>query len=664
MKSIALFASCVLLSSLPLAAASMTLEDIATMPSPGSPRLSPDGRRVAFVLTQADMERSRYTTDIWLVGAAGGTAVPLAHSEAGDWAPQWGPDGGLAFLSDRGGTTQIWIIDPDGGEAVSLSRHATSVSDFLWSPDGASIAFVARDAEPDDVAARRRERSDARVVGSGRRHEHLWVLDVASGEERRVTAGDFTVFAYDWSPDGARFVIAKSTGTGLTDKFTSDLYLVGARGGAPEPLVVQPGTDTNPRFSPDGRWVAFVTGQGVEDWAADDDLAVVPAGGGTPRIVSAAYDRHVEHPVWSVDSRAIFFNGPWNMREQIFRVNADGTGFTDVSKVEGIVGDAHVVSARDRVVFVRESLTDPPEVFISSIARFVPVRLTDLNARYRAFERGATRVVRWTNPEDGLALDGLLTLPIGWREGDPVPLLTIVHGGPSSQFSENFLHYLDVRYGADAFAARGWAIFRPNPRGSGGYGEAFRKANRADWGGADFRDVMAGIDALVARRIADPEKLGIAGWSYGGFLSAWAITQTGRFRAASIGAPVVDLLAMEGTSDIPGFITSFFDAVPWSAVDLIRAHDPLSHVAKAKTPALIQHGEQDLRVPISQSLMFRQALEDLGVPVTMIVYPRTPHAPREPKLRIDVMKRNIWWFERWVNGGEESYEEFWRSSSP
>ncbi len=655
-----LFSLLALLFAHPLVARPMTLEEIATMPSLGSPRLSPDGKRVAFVVTEADLAASRYESDIWLVGTDGGAPFPLAHSEEGDWDPQWSPGGTLAFLSDRRGTTQIWRIDPRGGEAVPLSTHTTSVGDYRWSPDGASIAFVARDAEPAALSARRRERDDARVVGAGRRHEHLWILDVASGTARRVTEGEFTVFAYDWSPDGKRFVIATSTGTGLTDKFTSDLYLVDAAGGELTPLVVQPGTDTNPRWSPDGRWIAFVTGQGVEDWAADDDLAVVPPTGGTPRVLSAAYDRHVEHVTWSADSKTIFFNGPWNMRDQLFRVNVDGTGFTDISKLPGVASDAHFASARDAVAYVGESLTEPPEVFVSSLSRFAPRPLTAINARYRAFDRGETRVFRWKNPEDGLELDGLLTLPLGYREGERPPLLTIVHGGPSSQFSENFLHYLSVRYAIDAFAARGYAVFCPNPRGSGGYGEPFRKANRADWGGADFRDVMTGIDALVARRIADPERLGIAGWSYGGFLSAWAITQTDRFRAASIGAPVVDLLAMEGTSDIPGFITSFFGTVPWSAGDLIRAHNPLSHVAKTRTPALIQHGDQDVRVPLSQSLMLRQALEDLGVPVTMVVYPRSGHAPREPKLRIDVMKRNLWWFDTWIKGDARTYEEYWK----
>jgi dipeptidyl aminopeptidase/acylaminoacyl peptidase len=657
MKTILLFLLA-LASSAVAAPRPMTVEDVATMPWLSQPRLSPDGRRVAFVVGEADLARSRYQTDIWLVGADGSRPFPLAHSRANDRSPQWAHDGRLTFLSDRGGSSQIWIIDPDGGEAVPLSQHPSSVGDFRWSPDGRSIAFTARDPEPEALAARRREGDDARVLGSARRHEHLWVLDPGTRKATKITDGDFTVFEFDWSPDGRKFVIAKSTGTGLTDKFRSDLYLIDARGGELAPLVVQPGTDTNPRFSPDGRWIAFVTGQGKADWAADDDLAVVPATGGTPRVISADYDRHVQHVTWAPDSRTIYFNGPWNLREQLFRVGIDGSGFSDISKVAGVATGAHFLPSRDAVVFVSESLTEPPEVFISPLSRFTPRRLTDINARTRELQLGERRVVRWKNPEDGLEIEGILTLPLGFRAGTRVPLLTFVHGGPSSQFSDEFLGYLAHAYPPHVFAARGYAVLQPNPRGSGAYGEPFRMANRADWGGADFRDVMAGIDSLIEQGIADPERLGIMGWSYGGFLSAWAITQTDRFRAASIGAPVVDLLSMEGTSDIPGFITSFFDTVPWSAGDLIRAHNPISHVANAKTPALIQHGEEDARVPLAQGRMLYQALLDLGVPVTMVVYPRTPHTAREPRLRMDVMKRNLWWFDRWIKGDERPYGEW------
>ncbi|HEU5163012.1 MAG TPA: S9 family peptidase, partial [Thermoanaerobaculia bacterium] len=415
-----------------------------------------------------------------------------------------------------------------------------------------------------------------------------------------------------------------------------------------------------PRFSPDGRWIGFVTGQGKADWAADDDLAIVPARGGAAKIISPDYDRHVEQFTWAPDSRTIYWSGPWNLREQLFRVGIDGSGFTDLSRVAGVATDAHFLPSRDLVAYVGESLNEPPEVFVSPLSRFAPRRLTDLNARYRDLQRAERRVVRWKNPQDGLEIEGILTLPIGYRPGERVPLLTFVHGGPSSQFSEEFLGYLAHVYPTHIFAARGYAVLQPNPRGSGAYGESFRQANRADWGGGDFRDVMAGVDSLIEQGIADPERLGIMGWSYGGFLSAWAITQTDRFRAASIGAPVVDLLSMEGTSDIPGFITSFFGTVPWNAGDLIRAHNPLSHVGKVKTPALIQHGEDDPRVPFSQSQMLHQALVDLGVPVTMVAYPRTTHTAREPRLRMDVMKRNLWWFDKWIKGDQRPYEEWKR----
>ncbi|HSN67994.1 MAG TPA: hypothetical protein VLV48_02030, partial [Thermoanaerobaculia bacterium] len=464
----ALLVPLVLLATLASAAPRpMTVEDVATMTSLSQPRLSPDGRRVAFVVLEADLDRSRYQTDIWLVGADGSRALPLAHSRENDRAPQWAPDGRLAFLSDRGGSMQIWIIDPAGGEASPLTQHPSSIGSYRWSPDGRSIAFVARDTEQPEIAERRRARDDARVVGAGARHEHLWVFDLETRKSRKVTGGDYTVFEYDWAPDGRTFAIAKSTGTGLPDKFRSDLFLIDARGGELTPLVVQPGTDTNPRFSPDGRWIAFVTGQGKADWAADDDLAVVPAGGGAPKIISADYDRHVEQYTWAADSRAIYWSGPWNLREQLFRVGIDGSGFTDISRVAGVATDAHFLPSRDLVAYVFESLNEPPEIFISPLSRFAPRRLTDLNARYRELQRAERRVVRWTNPQDGLQIEGILTLPAGYRGGERVPLLTFVHGGPSSQFSEEFLGYLAHVYPVHIFAARGYAVLQPNPRGSG-----------------------------------------------------------------------------------------------------------------------------------------------------------------------------------------------------
>lgn len=643
------------LSAEPASRSPLTVADYATVPLPSEPRLSPDGKRVVFVLRSADLDRSDYDTDLWLVGADGSNLFSLAHSSRSERMPRWSPDGGrIAFLSSRDGSMQIWSIDPDGGEASRLTEHPTGIHGFAWSPDGSRIAFIATEPESAEWRQRVEARDDAFEVGSLVRHERLWTFDLGSGETEAIPTGPGSVLGFDWSPDGRSFVISRAIGSGLAERFTSDLYLV--HEGEVTPLVVQPGPDIEPRFSPDGEWIAFSTGRGRVDWAADHHLAVISSAGGPIEIRTADYQRHIETAFWDVRSRELFFEGPWNLQSRLFRVR--GTRVAPLSDLGGYASDAHFLPSLDRVVFIHETLSAPPEVWISPISRFAPKELTSIQTWLRGRALAPTRIIRWENPDDGLEIEGILTLPLDYRDGERVPLLLFVHGGPSSYFTEQFLGYLHHVYPVHVFAARGFAVLRPNVRGSGAYGEPFRQANRADWGGADLRDAMAGVDFLVREGIADPECLGIMGWSYGGFLSAWAITRTDRFRAASIGAPVTDLTAMEGTSDIPGFITSFFGTMPWTDDALMRSRSPIAHLARARTPVLIQHGVADERVPLSQGKMLHRALLDLGVPVTMVLYPRTPHVAREPKLRMDVMERNLWWFDRWIHGDERSFREW------
>ncbi|HEX6087988.1 MAG TPA: prolyl oligopeptidase family serine peptidase, partial [Thermoanaerobaculia bacterium] len=285
-----------------------------------------------------------------------------------------------------------------------------------------------------------------------------------------------------------------------------------------------------------------------------------------------------------------------------------------------------------------------------------PRQLTDHNASYRNRTVGETRLIRWKNPKDQLEIEGLLTLPAGYK-GGRVPLLTFVHGGPASRFDQGFLGYHGTTYAPQVLAEKGFAILRPNPRGTGGYGAAFRAANLNDWGGMDWLDVNAGIDYLIERGIADPSRLGMFGWSYGGFLSAWAIGHSDRLKAISVGAPVTDLLSYHGTADIRDFIPHYFEQrdtpvdttldemrhAPLS-LELLRAHSPLWHLKKTSAKILIQHGENDERVPLSQGIMLYRMLEELGVDVKMVTYPRSGHGIREPKLRMDLMRRNVEFF--------------------
>ncbi len=642
-----------MLTALVLAAA-LTIEDYATLPQPSSPRWSPDGKRIAYVLTKADLEKSAYDSNVWIIDADGKNDRQLTYARGADFRPRWSPDGKrIAFVSDRDGKNAIWLLDPDGGEARKLFDAPTPVRELEWSPDGKSIAFSRLDEPSPEEEKRTKEKDDARVVGEGRRRVHLYVADVDTGNIRPLTSGAFSIWTFQWSPAGTEIAFDRGPGTGLDDLYRTDIYTVNVATGEMKPLVVRRGSDRSPVYSSDGKWLAFTTWGGVHDWLVEQEVHVIPAGGGESRSVSKAYDRTPEAIFWS--GSHLWIEGPYGTTTQLYRVNADGSGWTDTTSVPGVIGDANV--HRGRASYIYQSPSEPPELFVEK------KQLTHHNDAVRTRQLGETRLIRWKNPKDGLEIEGLLTLPVGYsriraqgagdraQEGPPqalssalssgrVPLLTFVHGGPASRFDQGYLGYLGHVYAPQVLAAHGFAVLRPNPRGTGGYGGAFRRANRNDWGGMDWIDINAGIDKVIADGIADPERLGLMGWSYGGFMAAWAIGHSERFQAISVGAPVVDLLSFHGTADIRDYIPSYFGPAP-ASLDTLRAHSPLWHLKKTSAKVLIQHGEADDRVPLSQGTMLYRMLDELGVDVTMVTYPRTPHAPREPKLRMDIMRRNL-----------------------
>ncbi len=624
-------------------AATLTIEDYATLPTPSSPRWSPDGKRIAYVLTKGDLEKSMYDSNVWIIDADGKNDRQLTFARGADFHPRWSPDGkSIAFLSDRDGRNAIWVMPPDGGEPRKLVDPPAPVREFEWSPDGKSIAFTRLDEVTPEEEKRTAAKDDARVMGEGAKLVHLHLVGVVTGSVRRLTNGAFSVWTLSWSPDGKNIAFDRGPGTGLDDVYRTDIYAVDVKSGALKPLVVRRGSDRAPVYSPDGKWLAFTTWGGVHDWLVEQEVHVVPASGGDSRLVSKEYDRTPERIFWS--DAQLYVEGPYNTTTQLYRVNADGTSWTNVTNVAGIIDDADV--NRGRAAYVYQSPSEPPELFVDK------KQLTHHDNAYRARELGETRLIHWKNPKDGLEIEGLLTLPVGSKSGR-VPLLTFVHGGPASRFDQGYLGYLGHIYAPQVLAANGFAVLRPNPRGTGGYGAAFRRANRNDWGGMDWLDINAGIDKVIADGIADPERLGLMGWSYGGFMAAWAIGHSDRFKAISIGAPVVDLLSFHGTTDIRDFITHYFDErdVPDTSLDelrhaplsleLLRAHSPLWHLKKTSAKVLIQHGESDDRVPLSQGIMLYRILQELGVDVTMVTYPRSPHVPREPRLRMDIMRRNV-----------------------
>jgi dipeptidyl aminopeptidase/acylaminoacyl peptidase len=349
---------------------------------------------------------------------------------------------------------------------------------------------------------------------------------------------------------------------------------------------------------------------------------------------------------WSADSSRLFFSETRHSRSVLYTTPVDGPVKMLYYPEKGTLGAANLNRTGTRVGFARESPAEAPEAFVMSLRSGEPVRVSRANLDLPKLPLGETQVIRW-KAKDGLEIEGLLTYPVGYEPGKKYPLILNIHGGPAGVFGETFIGRRGA-YPLATFAAKGYAVLRCNIRGSGGYGKKFRFANLNDWGGKDYEDLMAGVDHVIGMGIADPDRLAVMGWSYGGFMTSWVIGQTGRFKAAAVGAGVTNLWSFTGTSDIPGFLPDYFSGEPWENFQAYSQHSPMSHVKGVTTPTIVLHGEADIRVPISQGYELYNALKRQGVTTKMVVYPRTPHGVREPKFILDVMKRHLGWVEKYV----------------
>jgi dipeptidyl aminopeptidase/acylaminoacyl peptidase len=633
----------------------VTVQDLMRIRNIEDARLSPAGDRVAYVLSDLDLERNAVRTNIWLVPAAGGTPVRLTAGLGRDASPRWSPDGNLiAFLSDRDGGTQLWLISPDGGEASKAAVIEGGVSNFAWSPDGRKIAFLSMGPKPPAPEKLPRRADEVIVYDEDRPGPRLFILDIASKEVTALTPPPAAVVDFSWSPDARRIVFASQPSPRVPDMFKTDLFTVDLETRAISELVRREGIDTTPRWSPNGRKIAFLSTEGSTGWITNWYLCVVAAEGGMPLNLTPKLDEFLFSPQWSPDSQTVFFQSPSGFRNQVFAVPAAGGAARPLLGGDPVWSDFSFSERGDRMAFLGTDASTPSEVYVSSVRPFAPLRLTFTNSQLADLALGRRETVRWTS-SDGLGIEGLLLLPPSYVEGKRVPLLTYVHGGPSARFEAGFSPQIGTPYPVQAecyplhvFAGLGYAVFMPNVRGSYGYGERFRKANMRDWGGGDYRDIMSGIDALIKRGLADPSRLGIMGRSYGGYMTGWIITQTDRFKAASLGAGMSDLVSFYGQTDIPGYTEYYLGDVPWKALDLYLGRSPVAHAANLKTPTLILHGEKDFRVPVPQAEELYQALKKNGVPVEFLIYPRQGHVVVEPKFMADMMERNIEWFGRWI----------------
>jgi dipeptidyl aminopeptidase/acylaminoacyl peptidase len=627
----------------------MTIEESLAIKNLGATRFSPDGKWISYSISEWDKENNRRVSHIYLVSASGGRSIKLTNGEKGEGAPQWSPDSTrLAFTADRDKGNQIWLINVMGGEAEKLTSEENGVLGFRWSPDGKRISFITRDT-PKDKAERekkKKDKFDTIVVEKEFIYSHIWTINVETKEKKRVTEGAYSIDSAEWSPDGkwVAFVRSKngapeSPYSELSPDRNSDIYLISSDGGTPRQLTTNQGPDVNPQFSPDGKWLAYSANTDAKSWAAKSDILVISIDGGEPRNLTKDFIESTGFGMnWSPDGKAIYFSSGVGMYSHIYRVPASGGAVTQITKGTRNYGQFDISSDGKIMVCTVNDNRTPEDIYTFSINGEPAKQITEVNPQLKSFPLPATEVIKWKGP-DNFDIEGVLVKPIGYEAGKRYPLILQIHGGPYGRFSDSY------NSRAQIFAANGYAVLMPNPRGSTGYGNKFTVSNIGDWGGKDFQDIMAGVDEVIKRGIADAEKCVVMGGSYGGFMTFWTITQTNRFKAAIGHAGISDWYSFHGQSDIPGLMEYGFVGFPWNATENYRKWSPMTFVDRVKTPIMITHGEQDRRVAIAQAEEYYRALQRRGVEVIFLRYPREGHGIQEPNHQIDLIGRQLEWFD-------------------
>jgi dipeptidyl aminopeptidase/acylaminoacyl peptidase len=625
----------------------------------GDVQVSPDGKLVAWTERRAvmDGEKSEYVSHVFLSRSDGSRRIQLTRGEKGAGNPRWSDDGAwLYFASERSGKRNIYRIPVAGGEAEMLTDWKGTLGGFAVSPDGKRLAFTAIE-EDKEVEKRKKEKRDWNVADDSPRNQALWILPLEGrmpGLARCVTKEPYHVANIDWSPDSKFIAFVHTPTPDANEARVSDIAEIEVATGSVKDLANSSAAESSPRYSPDGRFVAFLKSTPKPSSPGPVRIALLDRASGTARELAPTPDESPNIAGWFPDSRALLAGDQSGMRFTWYRVPLDAPVEELLTSKSGTYNAQASLSAGGTTLAVPfQSFTEAAEVYALPLNNGKPgerVKLSAANSGLPASTLGRSEVVRWKG-KDGLAIEGVLTYPTNYQPGKRVPMVLNIHGGPAGAFNEGFIGNPGVTPVA-SLAAKGYAVLQANPRGSSGYGSGFRQKVIQDWGGLDFADLMAGVDHVIGMGVADGDRLAVLGWSYGGYMTAWTITQTPRFKAAAIGAGITNHVSMYGTQDIPSVYEDYFGGPPWEQAQVYAKSSPMNYIQNVKTPTLLQHGESDPRVPPTQAREYYRALKRRGVPVRMVTYPRMPHGPNEPKFAEHVMQEHVDWIVKYVPAGE------------
>jgi dipeptidyl aminopeptidase/acylaminoacyl peptidase len=630
----------------------MTTDDGLNMISLGNALMSPDGEWVFYSRSELDWKENKRKTTYHMVPAAGGESFQYVGEDGGS-SFQFSPDGNyLAFRRTADSTQQLFLMRTTGGEAVQLTKLKSDVGTYQWANDSRRIFFVADESKSEEEKKRHKAGYDAIIVDEGPNGQqaaswnNLWVIDIEDEEKEpsKITDEEVRIGSFDVSPDVSRIVFTARYENRRNQQYLSEIFLFDIEDSAKTRLTENRAPENGVQWSPDGVHFAYRAVSNGEWEQRQNKLWVMNANTRETRMISGQFVGNISQSVWTPDADAILFTGRQRTNSNLFRLDVSSGEVEQLTEKVGSLSASSFSRDRSKMVYSFQDIDTPADLFVSPTANHSPTRLTTANPWIESeIILGMGEVVSWKS-SDGLDIEGILYLPDGYERGTRIPLLLHVHGGPAGVFSNSFSYRYHV------WAGLGYAQLLPNVRGSSAYSDEFLRGNNRDIGGGDYQDLMTGVDHVIEEGYVDPGRIGIRGWSYGGILGGWTITQTDRFKGASLGAMVSDWTSEYG----PGFNHDvrlwYIGDTPWENPDRWREMSPLTHVANVTTPTLLLHGINDRTDTEPQSMMFFTALKDQGKATRYIKFPREPHGFREPRHQRTRDIEEIKWIQQYVLG--------------